>query len=183
MLIHTAGDVVNWSDSWYTVDGFANQRWQLGICKHWRLWQLIFLQLEGRQVTLNWTNAHVLAKHLLAGTVQALSVFGNEVADNMAKAGAAITQVSNAEEASLNFLEGRVHLIRSRLIAIQRMAMDQYCMTLKSSADLSQPPASAMRNVRRQIHQLVVEHKALKRKAEGSVAFCRPHLASSGRVW
>ena len=170
VLEHTTGDITIWSDCWYTAQGFASKRWQLRICKHWRFWQLIYLQLEGRQVQLKWTKAHVQAKHLLAGAVKALSVFGNEIADNLAKAGAGLARAAPAQAASLDFIEGRVHLIRSRLIAIQRMAMDHYRESLKCPT-LGQPSASDYRCVRKQIQQLVDEHLALKRKADGPPGF------------
>ena len=59
VLEHTTRDITIWSDCWYTVQGFASKRWQLRICKQWRLWQFIYLQLEDRQVQLKWTKAHV----------------------------------------------------------------------------------------------------------------------------
>ena len=70
-----------------------------------------------------WTKAHVLAKHILSGQVSRVNAFGNECADRLAKAGASISAIDRNQELSLSHIEGRVYLIRCRLVAVQKCAL------------------------------------------------------------
>ena len=81
-----------------------------------------------------WIKAHVLAKHLLSGQVSQFNAFGNAVADLLAKAGARINEATFAAKASVDFIEARAHLIRTRLIAIQKCALIRLQLTEVPSA-------------------------------------------------
>ena len=119
LLRHTVGSILIWSDCTFTVNGFRNQRWRMLLDKHYELWKELGEAAEQRSIVLKWTKAHVKAKHVLSGLVQLENVFGNAVADLVAKAGAALDSVSAGIELGIGFLEGRAHLIRTRLVAIQ----------------------------------------------------------------
>ena len=124
LLRHTEGAIVIWSDCIYTVLGFQNQRWRLQLARHYELWRELGEMAALRDISIKWTKAHVLPKHIRTGQAQLANVLGNAVADLVAKHAAQFESVSAAEEANIGFVEGRAHLIRMRLVAIQRVSFE-----------------------------------------------------------
>ena len=178
VLRHSAGDLRIWSDCFYTVDGFRKKRWLQTACKHDLLWIEIGQLVQNRKVFVLWTKAHVLPKHIISGQVSRFNAFGNECADLLAKAGARISAIDTNQERTISFFEGRAHLIRSRLIAIQRCAIlrrEQNKDTCEWHDDFRKQHFGEQKNmcsVKKQIEALVQEHKdACKRMSDGSLIF------------
>ena len=100
-----------------------------------------------------------------------LNDYGNELADKFAKAGADLGAASLASIAAVNFYEGRAHLIRSRLIAVQKAILDDTeSLQLEQSAAVV--PRRAMASVKRKIHSLAQEQiREDRMREDGSVRF------------
>ena len=102
-----------------------------------------------------WIKAHVLAKHLLSGQVSRFNAFGNAVADLLAKAGAKINEATYAAKGAVDFIEGRAHLIRTRLIAIQKCALIRLQLTEVPSAANGSASRADVARVGRQVQAIV----------------------------
>ena len=117
------------SDCDYVVAGFRNKRWIHSSGTNHDLWDMVGTSMRTRlarnlSTVVVWTKSHVTPELMAHYAIPAVDVIGNEIADALAKRGAALHSLAECTRKLIERADHKAHAVLRRIVKAQILASE-----------------------------------------------------------